>query len=92
MRDTELEQKNYYKSNRYQLTEVNGYTSKPLKIKTGVPQGSVLGPLLLLLYINDLTNGSIFLMVMYADDTILYCNIDSGLTSSTMIKDELKKY
>ena len=30
-------------------------------------------------------------MVMYADDTTLYCNIDSGHTSSTMINDELKK-
>ena len=30
-------------------------------------------------------------MVMYADDTTLYCNIDSGHTSSTMINDELKR-
>ena len=71
IRDTELQLIKNYLSNRYQLTEVNGYTSKPLKIKTGVPQGSVLVPLLFLLYINDLPNCSIFLMVMYADDTTL---------------------
>ena len=51
----------------------------------------MLGPLLFLLYINNLPNCSNFLMVMYADDTTLYCNIDRGHTSSTMINDELKK-
>ena len=43
IRDTELQLIKNYLSNRYQFTEVNGYKSKPLKIKTGVPQGSVLG-------------------------------------------------
>ena len=57
-----------------------------------MPQGLFLWPLLFLLYINDLPNCSNFFeMVMYADDTTLYCNIDSGHTSSTMINDELKK-
>ena len=91
IRATEIQLRNNYLSNRYQLTEVNGYKSKPLKIKTGVPQGSVLGSFLFLLYINDLPNCSDFLMVMYDDDTTLYCNIDSGHTSSTIINDELKK-
>ena len=45
IRDTKLQLIKNYLSNRYQLTEVNGYKSKPLKIKTGVPQGSVLGPI-----------------------------------------------
>ena len=44
------------------------------------------------MYINDLSSCSNFFeMVRYADDTILYCNIDSDHTSSTMINDELKK-
>ena len=49
IRDTEVQLIKNYLSNRYQLTEVNGYKSKPMKIKTGEPQGSVLGPLLFLL-------------------------------------------
>ena len=92
IRDTELQLIKNYLSNIYQLTEVNGYKSKPLKIKTGVTLGSILVPRLLLLYINDLPNCSKFFeMVMYADDTTLYCNIDSGHTSNTMINDELIK-
>ena len=92
IRDTEHRLIKKYLSNRYQLTEVNGYKSKPLKIKTAVPQGSVVGPLLCLLYINDLPKCSLFFeMVMYVDDTTFYCNIDSGHTSSTVINDELKK-
>ena len=61
-----------YMSNRYQYIELNDTKSQNLPIKTGVPQGSILGPLLFLIYINDIALVSnIFQPIIYADDTTL---------------------
>ena len=61
-----------YLKNRSQRCYANGYLSKPQKIDYGVPQGSILGPLLFLIYINDLPNCIEKSTVrMFADDTTL---------------------
>ena len=60
-----------YLSNRQQYTIVNGVASDILSVLCGVPQGSTLGPLLFLLYINDLAVASKFSVSLFADDTCL---------------------
>ena len=79
-----------YLSNRFQFVDLNGSKSSLKKIYTGVPQGSILGPLLFLIYINDLPSVSDLLnMLMYADDTTLYCNITE--VDELTINNELQK-
>ena len=74
-----------YLSDRSQFVDFNGHKSTELHISTGVPQGLVLGPLIFLIYINDLPLVSnIFTMLMYADDTTLYCNVNNNVTDDLM--------
>ena len=62
-----------YLLNRQQYTVINGCVSNLAKITCGVPQGSVLGPLLFLLYVNDIANAVPELNVkLFADDTNLF--------------------
>ena len=63
-----------YLSNRNQYVSINGFDSGLAVINCGVPQGSVLGPLLFLLYINDLNHAIKFCKVHhFADDTNILC-------------------
>ena len=62
-----------YLTNREQVCAINGHLSSPQKIVCGVPQGSILGPLLFLLYINDLpTSLKESTPCLYADDTQIF--------------------
>ena len=62
----------HYMHNRQQYVEIENTTSTTETITTGVPQGSILGPLLFLIYINDLALSSTkFSPIMYADDATL---------------------
>ena len=67
----ELEWFKDYLFNRQQFAFLNGTCSSLLTIKTGVPQSSILGPLLFLIYVNDLPNASCLLTLLFADDTTL---------------------
>ena len=62
-------------SNRTQTTVVNGVHSSYVEVTSGVPQGSVLGPMLFLVYINDISNAITSQINLFADDSVLYRNI-----------------
>ena len=81
-----------YLYQRQQLVEFNGCLSDMRYIETGVLQGSVLGPLLFSIYINDLPSCSdMFKMIMYADDTTLLCDLSNDHDIETLLNNELCK-
>ena len=61
-----------YLSNRFQYTDIDGVCSGLKEILAGVPQGSILGPLLFLIYVNDFPCSTEFESFLFADDTSLF--------------------
>ena len=79
-----------YLSNRTQKVLVRDETSDPGVVKCGVPQGSVLGPLLFTIHINDLVLHSKLSKNLFADDTTLQLSGDSIDNLEKNVKTELK--
>ena len=80
-----------YLTERNQYVFYNGESSDLKPIPCGVPQGSALGPLLFLLYINDLPNVSSKLkFFLFADDTNIYFEADDMLKVEKVVNNELK--
>ena len=81
-----------YLNDRKQFVSVNGHSSSTCSITCGVPQGSVLGPLLFLIYMNDLPNSSKLLtFFLFADDTNIYFESNDLTKLTKTVNKELKK-
>ena len=79
-----------YLSDRQQRVVVHGQSSEWSSIKAGVPQGSVLGPLLFLLYINDISNAVQHCHIrLFADDTCLFIEVDNREDAAAKINEDL---
>ena len=74
-------------SNRKQRVVFNGQTSSWAIITTGIPQGSILGPLFFLIYINNLPDGFTSIVKLFADDTSLF-SLFHDITASAKERDE----
>ena len=76
---------------RKQRVFLNGQASIWASIEAGVPKGSILGPLLFLIYINDLSDDLSTTAKLFADDTSLFSIVQNVNTSASHLKNELRK-
>ena len=82
---------NNYLCGRTQSTCVRGSLSPPTEVEFGVPQGSILGPMLFLIFINDISESIKHCqMSLYADDTCLYISFKDPYYIETCINEDLK--
>ena len=78
-------------SNRFQRVVLNGQCSSWSSVLAGVPQGSILGPLLFLIYINDLPENLQSTVKLFADDISLFSTIYEPNISASQLESDLKK-
>ena len=76
--------------NRSQTVVIEGEESGSVPVSSGVPQGSVLGPILFLVFINDLPEKLSSQVRLFADDTAVYLTI-GGLDDGTLLQNDLDK-
>ena len=80
-----------YLDNRFQRVVVPGAQSDWIGIKAGVPQGFILGPLLFLIYINDIVEDIGSIIRLFADDTSLYLMFDNPIDAANVLNSDLNK-
>jgi hypothetical protein len=79
-------------SGRTQCVAVDGEESEWCPVISGVPQGSVMGPVLFLIFINDITDGIKSSMRLFADDSVIYRNIRSPDDQQALHHDLVKVF
>ena len=81
-----------YLANRQQFVQIHTSKSNNEKVTCGVPQGSILGPLLFILCINDFSNVTDALFpILFADDTSVYIEAKNESTVISTLNEELEK-
>ena len=81
----------HYLTHRKQKVVVEGFSSSLKSINAGVLHGSVLGPFLFLLYINDISNGLTNRIRLFVDDTTLYATVACDINNVTSsLNDDLE--
>ena len=80
-----------YLRNRQQRVVINGSMSSLLTLQAGVPQSSILGPLLFLVYINDITDNIQTDINLFADDTSLLEIVNDPVSSAQRLNDDLSR-
>ena len=79
-----------YLTHRCQVTVVDNYKSSVKPVNVGVPQGSILGPLLFIIYVNNLPNCITSCKIsMYADDTVIHYSSKSDKSIETKLNEDL---
>jgi hypothetical protein len=82
---------NDYLTGRKQRVVLNSKYSEWKDTNSGVPQGSVLGPLLFLIFINDIVTDINATVKLFADDTTLYMTVDNPTRTAAILNDDLQK-
>ena len=77
-------------SNRYQRVVLNGQACSWADVKAGVPQGSTLGPLFFLIYINDLSENLESTVKPFADDASIFHVVKDPNTSAEILRNGLR--
>ena len=80
-----------YLSDRKQAVVIKGKISTYKAVTSGVPQGSVLGPTLFLIYINDIVDNIKSKVKLFADDTSMYLRLNDGLARTAILNSDIQK-